>query len=50
MNRRKTQAYITRERRTRWFDRRRHTGPFRWLWIPVGMLARRAASAVLGIF
>ena len=38
------------DRRKRWFDRRQRSGPFRWLFTPVGMLARRAAAAVLGIF
>ena len=50
MNRRTKHLPHVPDRRKRWFDRRQHSGPFRFLFIPVGLLARRAAAVVLGIF
>ena len=50
MNRRTKHLPHVPDRRSRWFDRRQHGGPFRFLFIPVGLLARRAAAVVLGIF
>ena len=50
MNRRTKHLPHVPDRRKNWFDRRQHGGPFRWLWIPVGELARRAATSILAIF
>ena len=50
MNRRTQHLPHVPDRRKNWFDRRQHHGPFRWLFIPVGDLARRAAAVVLAIF
>ena len=50
MNRRARLVPVPHDRRVRWFERRQHAGPFRFLWIPVGDLARRTAAVVLSIF